>query len=407
MSFEKIQIEQFLELSKEYPVIDVRSAGEYNHAHIPGAYNLPLFTDGERKIVGTAYKQQSREQAIKIGLDFFGIKMRKMVEEAETIVFSRESLVGSSPAVIGLPAVMQESGGNLKNEENGLKTNDLPTGQADSRLVLVYCWRGGMRSAGVAWLLDLYGFKVYTLTGGYKKFRSYVLDTFKLPFQLKIVGGYTGSGKTELLKSLQQKGEKVIDLEGIANHKGSAFGNLGMPAQPSQEMFENILAQRLIEAGSKKSEVREFPASDFQPQTSCLWLEDEAQRIGLVNIPNDLWKTMRQSPVYFLDIPFEERLKHIVQEYGSFDQEKVIDAIIRISQKLGNLNAKTAISLLKEGKIAESFSILLQYYDKLYFKSLHNREGINSLLHTVECISVTPENTKQLVPYLQHQYQTS
>ena len=86
-----------------------------------------------------------------------------------------------------------------------------------------------MRSAGVAWLLDLYGFKVYTLVGGYKKFRNYVLDTFKLPFQFNILGGYTGSGKTELLKTLKEKGETIIDLEGIANHKGSAFGNIGMP----------------------------------------------------------------------------------------------------------------------------------------------------------------------------------
>ncbi len=136
-------------------------------------------------------------------------------------------------------------------------------------------------------------------------------------------------------------------------------------------------------------------------------MEDESQRIGQVNIPPDIWNKMRQSPVYFLDIPFEERLKHIVQEYGQLDSEKVIDAINRISQKLGNLNAKTAILQLNEGKITESFDILLKYYDKLYFKSLHNREGINSLLHTVECKSVTPENTNQLVPNLHPQYQTS
>ena len=111
----------------------------------------------------------------------------------------------------------------------------------------------------------------------------------------------------------------------------------------------------------------------------------------------NLWKTMRQSPVYFLDIPFEERLGHIVQEYGQLDPEKVEDAINRISQKLGNLNAKTAILLLKEGKITESFDILLKYYDRFYFKSLHNRDGINSLLQTVECKSVIPENANQLL----------
>lgn len=347
MAIEKIHIEQFLELAKQHPVLDVRSPGEYKHAHIPGACSLPLFTDEERKIVGTAYKQESREQAIKLGLDFFGVKMRKMVEEAEQL-------------------------------------------SSNSKTVLVHCWRGGMRSAGVAWLLDLYGFKVFTLVGGYKKYRNYVLDTFRLPFQFNILGGYTGSGKTELLKALKERGEKVIDLEGIANHKGSAFGNIGMPPQPGQEMFENLLAKEL-----RKSLVS-------RPE-SPVWLEDESQRIGLVNIPGELWKTMRQSPVYFLDIPFEERLKHIVQEYGQLDPEKLADAIGRISQKLGNLNAKTAILLLNEGKITESFDILLKYYDKHYFKSLHNREGINSLLQTVDCKSVTPENADQLVRIPQHQ----
>lgn len=347
MAIEKIHIEQFLELAKQHPVLDVRSPGEYKHAHIPGACSLPLFTDEERKIVGTAYKQESREQAIKLGLDFFGVKMRKMVEEVEQL-------------------------------------------SSNSKTVLVHCWRGGMRSAGVAWLLDLYGFKVFTLAGGYKKYRNYVLDTFRLPFQFNILGGYTGSGKTELLKALKERGEKVIDLEGIANHKGSAFGNIGMPPQPGQEMFENLLAKEL-----RKS-------LESQPE-SPVWLEDESQRIGLVNIPGELWKTMRQSPVYFLDIPFEERLKHIVQEYGQLAPEKLADAIGRISQKLGNLNAKTAILLLNEGKITESFDILLKYYDKHYFKSLHNREGINSLLQTVDCKSVTPENADQLVRIPQHQ----
>jgi len=382
MAIEKIYIEQFLDLAKQYPVIDVRSPGEYKHAHIPNAHSLPLFTDEERKVVGTTYKQQSREQAIKAGLDFFGPKMKLIVERVEEIIGNRQLAI-SNPANDG---------------------NPLPI----ANCLLLYCWRGGMRSAAVAWLLDLYGFKVYTLAGGYKKFRNYVLDTFKIPFCFNILGGYTGSGKTELLKVLQQKGERVIDLEGFANHKGSAFGNIGMPAQPSQEMFENLLATELRKSiVNSEWSIKDNSDSPLTIHHSPLWLEDESQRIGLVNIPNELWKNMRQSAVYFLDIPFEERLKHIVQEYGSLEEEKVIDAITRISQKLGNLNAKTAILLLKEGKIIESFDILLKYYDKLYFKSLHNREGINSLLHTVECKSITPENTKLLALHFQHQYQTS
>lgn len=346
MAAEKIHIDQFLELAKQYPVIDVRSPGEYEHAHMPGAYSMPLFSNEERKVVGTTYKQQSREKAIKIGLDYFGPKMRKMVEEVEALT-------------------------------------------KESKIILVYCWRGGMRSGAVSWLLDLYGFKVYTLVGGYKKFRNWVLDLFKQSYPFNILGGYTGSGKTELLAELKRKGKTVVDLEALASHKGSAFGNIGLPAQPSQEMFENRLAIELSNISKVSSKGGDIEGA---------WLEDESQRIGLVNIPHELWKTMRQSPVWFIDIPFEERLKHIAQEYGSLDAEKMILAIERISQKLGNLNAKTAILLLKEGKISESFAILLKYYDKYYLKGLHNREALDTLLHTVSCKSVTPENANILAP---------
>lgn len=358
MAAEKIHIGSFINLAKKYPVIDVRSPGEYKHAHIPGAHSIPLFLDEERKVVGTAYKQQSREEAIKIGLDYFGPKMRPMVEKAEAL-FSGQ-----------------------------------PDNESPAKTILVYCWRGGMRSGAVSWLLDMYGFKVYTLVGGYKKFRHHVLETFSLPFQFNILGGYTGSGKTELLTALKDSGEKVIDLEGIASHKGSAFGNIGMPDQPTQEMFENLLSEELNRYYTPISDPR-----------SPVWLEDESQRIGHVNIPNDLWATMRKSPVYFLDIPFEERLKHIVQGYGGLNKERLINAIDRIKEKLGGQNAKAAIEYLEAENPEESFRILLKYYDKFYSRSLHNRENLNSLLHCIECKSITSENTTPLLAYSRKQYQ--
>ena len=378
MAIEKINIEYFLELSKQYTVIDVRSPAEYEHAHIPGAYSLPLFTDEERAIVGTAYKQESREKAIKHGLNFFGPKMKAIVEEVERILDLR----------------LQTA--DLNRSKSEIENPRLPDGQVKSKIVLLYCWRGGMRSGAVGWLLDVYGFKVYTLVGGYKKFRNRVLDTFKLPFDLRILGGYTGAGKTEVLKELEKAGEHVIDLEDIAKHKGSAFGNIGMPAQPTQEMFENILSIRLRTLRYESNN-----NANSNPQLiinhSPIWLEDESQRIGLINIPNDLWHIMRRSPLYFLEIPFEERLKHIVEEYGCFDKEKMIDAILRIKERLGGLEAKKAIEFLNEDNTIESFRILLKYYDKWYTKGLHNREYIISLLHIVNCNSVTPENAKKLV----------
>ncbi|RYY95648.1 MAG: tRNA 2-selenouridine(34) synthase MnmH, partial [Chitinophagaceae bacterium] len=207
MALQRHSVTRFLELLPGALLLDVRSPSEYAHAHLPGAMSLPLFSDAERAQVGTAYKQQSREAAIKIGLDHFGPRMRATIETVERA--ARERDLGPKP------------------------------------VLCIYCWRGGMRSGAVAWLLDLYGFTVHVLDGGYKSFRNYVLETFTLPFRLRILGGYTGSGKTELLPQLKALGETVVDLEGLACHKGSAFGSIDMPPQPTQELFENLLALEL------------------------------------------------------------------------------------------------------------------------------------------------------------------
>lgn len=339
MAIKRISVDEFLELAKQHPVLDVRSPGEFEHAHIPNAHSLPLFTDEERKVVGTAYKQESREKAIKIGLKYFGKKMVQMVETVEAIAKRLET--GESNSSLMPPAS-----------------------------VLVHCWRGGMRSAGVAWLLDLYGFKVYSLAGGYKAYRNWVLDQFSKEYNIKIVGGYTGSAKTYVLHELKKLGENVIDIEGLAHHKGSAFGNIGMPKQPSQEMFENLLGQQL---------------SAISHQPSTIWMEDESQRIGDINIPSVFFQLMRTKPVLFLDVPFEERLDHIVQEYGKLEKEKLVNAILRIQKRLGGLETKNAINHLIEGNIKDCFSILLKYYDKWYEKSMKSRDNWESLVAKYTC----------------------
>lgn len=372
MPIQKITIEEFLKRSKLHPVLDVRSPGEYKHAHIPRAYNLPLFSDEERKQVGTAYKQQSREAAIKIGLDFFGTKMRKMVEETENIVSGFLS-------------------DGSKQKEN------LKKDQPETRSILVHCWRGGMRSAGVAWLLDLYGFKVYTLAGGYKAYRKWVLAQFEKEYRFKIVGGYTGSGKTLLLHELINLGKTVIDLEALANHKGSAFGALGEKPQPGQEMFENLLADKLHEVSCSLSGETESGKASSQ-QSSGIYMEDESQRIGNLQIPMPLWYSMRKSPVYFLDIPFEKRLKYITDEYGKMEKEKLAEAILRIQKRLGGLETKNALNFLQDDNLKESFRILLTYYDKWYQKGLNNRENLAALLNKIPCNSVdTKTNAQKLL----------
>ena len=356
MGIEKVHIGRFLELAEKFPVLDVRSPSEFNHAQIPGAISLPLFSDEERKVVGTAYKQQSRNAAIKIGLDFFGPKMRGMVERVEEIVSSSQLTVGHEPA----------------------NSSKLQT----ANCVLVHCWRGGMRSAGVAWLLDLYGFKVYTLTGGYKAFRNWALQQFTQPYRFHILGGFTGSGKTEVLHELKRMQEITIDLEALAGHKGSAFGNIGLPPQPSQEQFENRLAIALQQASQLLQSI---------PDKS-IWLEDESQRIGTVNIPQPLWLTMRNAAIYFLDIPFRERLLHLVTEYGALDKEKVQEAISRLQKRLGGLETKMAIQYLQEENVQECFRILLKYYDKYYQKGLSNRSNLQGLLTNVPCTDIATGN---------------
>lgn len=318
----KISISEFIQHHQETPVFDVRSPGEFSHAHIPTAFNLPLFTDEERRIVGTAYKQQGKQPAIKLGLDFFGMKMKTMVEIVES---------------------------ELKNQ------NYL------SKKIIIHCWRGGMRSAGVSWLLELYGYEVYVLAGGYKSFRNWVLNQLTLSYKIKVLGGYTGSSKTAVLKSLQSAQQNIIDLEAIANHKGSAFGGIGQQPQPTQEMFENKLAIELSNITRAGIETK-------------FWIEDESQRIGTINIPHSFWKTMRASTLHFIDIPFEERLNYIIKEYGELDNQSLIDATLRIQKRLGPNETKITVGYLKENNIREAFIILLQYYDKTYLQALNKRE---------------------------------
>jgi tRNA 2-selenouridine synthase len=344
MAVQKIDIDNFIiETSasigsslRSSITIDVRSPAEFEHAHIPHALNLPLFDNEQRALIGTTYKKQSREAAIKVGLPLFGNKMLPMIETVEAWIKDRQ------------------------------KENDLtkPT-------IYVHCWRGGMRSAAVAWLLDLYGYKVIQLTGGYKAYRNWVLAQFTIPYSLKVLGGYTGSGKTEILHALQEKNYAVIDLEGLAHHKGSAYGAIGQLPQPSQEMFENIVAEKLLEVNKKQKSI---------------WIEDESQRIGTVLIPTPLFHLMRNSTCYFMTIPFEQRLNFIVEGYGSFDQKSLIEATMRIQKRLGGLETKTAIDFITAGALKEAFSILLKYYDKWYEKNTKNE-----VVTTIELIPVSSE----------------
>ncbi len=307
-------------IQAEGPVLDVRSPGEFLRAHIPGAHSLPLFTDEERARVGTIYKQQGRDAAVLEGLRAVGPRMATLVEQARELA---------------------------------------PNGR-----IRVHCWRGGERSGSVAWLLNKAGFsQVTTLIGGYKAFRTHVLGAFNGPWNLNLLGGFTGTGKTELLGMLQQEGEQMIDLEALACHKGSSFGALGQQPQPTTEHFENLLWHALSRMDPSKP----------------IWLEDESLMIGRVRLPDQFFLQMRQAPFVFIEMPQEQRAARLVKEYGDFHRTDLAAAISRIARRLGPQHAKSALEALDSGDIFMVALITLRYYDKAYLRGAMERDPVHTI----------------------------
>lgn len=310
----EISIHDFYCQQHRLPLIDVRSPGEYEKGHLPGATNIALFSNEERAQVGTVYVQQSRDEAVELGYRFVTPKLDWFISESRKVA-------GSSP-------------------------------------VAVHCWRGGMRSHAFAEHLHENGFEeVYVLTGGYKAYRNYVLDFFAQPLRLRILGGFTGSGKTLLLKNLQQQGQQVIDLEGLAHHKGSAFGAIGESPQPTVEQFENNLFEAFRQLNLQ------------QP----IWLEDESHSIGKVKIPIPLFRQMRHQMVYFIQLSKEQRARHLVGQYTVCETPELAYAINGIAKRLGGQNVKLAHEYLAEQKFYEVALLALQYYDKAYLRGVQNR----------------------------------
>lgn len=346
MSFQVISWESYLQSNHLCSIIDVRSPGEYAHAHIPLAYSIPIFNNEERHEIGLTYKQKSSSKAIQIGLDYFGPKMKSLVIQAE---------------------------------QTFPKNKDL----------LIHCWRGGMRSEAMCWLFGLYGWNIYQLTGGYKSFRNWVLQQFLLQYPIIVLGGYTGSGKTDLLYELKKKGEVIIDLEQIAGHKGSAFGNLGLPPQESAEQFENYLAMALYDAEKLR----------VLKNKKWIWVEGESQRIGQLNIPTPLYQQMKSAPNLFIYISFNERLEKIVAEYGGHEKEALVHAVMRIRKRLGGLYTKEVVNFLIEGQVKPAFDILLSYYDRFYERS--SKDGITST-HEIHLDAIPDyERAEYLVDWVQ------
>lgn len=311
----RTEIAQFLKLAEYIPVIDVRSPLEFETGHIPGALNIPLFDNEQRAIVGTKYKKEGHVPAVVEGIRLSG------------------------------PSMHEKLNGAIKAAENGK--------------LLVHCWRGGMRSEAMAWLFSMAGIQTEVLEGGYKSYRHKVLEDLSEERNTIVLGGMTGSSKTHILRYLKEKGRQVIDLERLANHKGSAFGALGEPPQPSTEQFANDLHyhwSRLDKAAP-------------------IWLEDESRNIGTVFMPEGFYNNMQKSKTVVLLMDIKTRMPRLMEEYSNYLPEMLKSSVLRISKRLGGDNTRDAIEAIDRGDIATAIEISLKYYDKTYLYSIQRKNN--------------------------------
>ena len=308
------------------PIIDVRSPSEYYQGHWPGAVNIPLFSDSERETIGKSYKKESRLKAILNGLKITIPNTKRLLEIIHKIIINNEGI---------------------------------------NKSLRIYCWRGGMRSSAFAWLARTIGVKTYLLQGGYKNYRKWVLNKFEDDLPIRLVGGKTGTRKTDLLNYINEDNIHVIDLEGIANHRGSSFGSLGMKEQPTTQQFENILAESLYK---------------FQKNSAIeIWLEAESSNLCKCRIPNGLYSQMKKAPILEIIKDKNERVKNLVNVYSQNSQTELKDAVNRISKRLGPQRTKEALTAIDRKEWSKACESMLDYYDKCYEYELKKSNKIDSI----------------------------
>ena len=308
--FSDIAVKELIPLSekKKMVLIDVRSPSEYKNFSIPGSINIPFFDDAERAEIGTLYKQVSVGAAKERGLAIISAKLPEFVKQFKQV--------------------------------EGNKT--------------VFCWRGGMRSRTTATLLSLMDVHVSRLEGGIREYRRWVLDQLEqpeAPFKAYVLNGLTGTGKTRILKALEEQGYPVIDLEGLANHKGSIFGHIGVEPN-NQKVFDSLFVQQF----------RELEKAPF------VLFEAESARIGKVVIPNWVMELKANSIQLIIDMPMEERIKEIIEDYRPTEyQDECIAAFQRIKTRMSQDISKQIEEDLETSEFASAVRLLLEfYYDSRY-----------------------------------------
>jgi tRNA 2-selenouridine synthase len=308
--FQDITIEELLKVHKQKNavLIDVRSPSEFEEFTIAGSVNIPFFTDKERSEIGTLYKQVSVQAAKERGLEIVSAKLPAFVKEFAAI-----------------------------------------PGQK-----VVYCWRGGMRSKTTATVLSLMGIHTNRLAGGIREYRKWVVDTLN-GFEFKphciVLNGYTGTGKTHILRTLAEEGYPVLDLEGLAGHRGSIFGQIGLKPR-NQKTFEGALLHELLRLNDEP----------------IVFIEAESKRIGRVTLPESVIRAKDSGTQFFLDLPKEERIRNILADYEPHKHaEECIEAFERIRKRIHTPVATDIAHNLQGGDFAAATALLLEfYYDQRY-----------------------------------------
>lgn len=304
-------------IDRDCVLIDVRSPGEYEDGTIPGAVNIPIFDDEERAVIGTLYKKVGNREAKKKGIEIVSSKLADMYDRV-----GREEVKGKD--------------------------------------IVMFCSRGGMRSGSLVQLLKALGHNVYQLEGGYKAYRRYVIDNLEQLIAGKrvvVIHGNTGVGKTEILKKLAERGFPSVDLEEMANSRGSIFGTVGLGKPRRQKDFEALLLNRLREI-----------------EEDYIIVESESPRVGRIYLPRTLVDGMRKGMHILVECSQQTRVERIVKEYIKIQScealKEIEDSIRRLEGELGRKKAVELLGLLKEENFEEVVRILLEdHYDPKYYHS--------------------------------------
>ena len=297
---------------KDFILVDVRSPSEFKEFHIPGALNIPVFDDDEKRLIGFIYRREGQEPAFEKGKEIGERKLERIFQSFKELA---------------------ESG----------------------RPIVVYCWRGGMRSRGVCSALSKKGLKLYRLRGGYRAYRNYILsrmDEIIRGLTAIVITGKTGTGKTRLIEMLRSEGLPAINLEDHAKHRGSLFGSVGIRERISQKMFDSLLFEELRMISSNH-----------------IIIEDESRRIGNLHISESLWQKKQNGIFVEIEMPLEERIRIILEDYTSSEgwEKEAEKSLLKLSKYLGPQKSKIAFELFRAGRYRDLVEFLIvNHYDKRY-----------------------------------------